>query len=594
MYEKNNDINRRVFFIGGGMFILSSFLLSRLWKLQVSEQDKYLLLSDKNRIRITPLFPKRGIFYDRNGNELVLNSSNFKLTYSSGSALPDQVLIKKISNELSLNNDQIEKINKRIFNRKLKKIEIKENLTIDEISALNFLNDDLESFLIEDNSKRSYINSKRFSHLIGYTGFINDSNSESLKTIGLSGLELKFDHILSGHLGYMKTEVNSEEKSIRILEENKAINGQDVVLTIDQDLQNAVHKIMGSNVGAATVMNIQNGEILAMCSTPSFDSNKFIDGFSYDEWNKISEDERKPFLNKAINGEYPPGSTFKIVTALAGLEDGLLNPDDKVFCNGKIKYGKRNFHCWKDKGHKEVDLRKAIKESCDVYFYDLARRLGIEKIANMALRLGFGKNFDLISDNERNGLVPTKNWIENNINNNWNLGDTLVAGIGQGYISATPLQLNVMISMIANKGFYTEPKIIKSPNSNKKNKIRPAGFNFSNLDLLRDLLDIAVNEKGSNAYSSRIELDHWRMAGKTGTSQVKEITEEERKEEIIISKIWNERDHALFVGYAPTTQPKYSVSIVIEHGGSGSQKAAPLGRDILLACQRIKTQGSKA
>ena len=594
MYEKNNDINRRVFFVGGGMIILSSFLLSRLWKLQVSEQDKYLLLSDKNRIRITPLFPKRGIFYDRNGNELVLNSSNFKLTYSSGSALPDQVLIKKISNELSLNNDEIDKINKRIDNRKLKKIEIKENLTIDEISALNFINDDLESFLIEDNSKRSYINSKSFSHLIGYTGFINDSNSESLKTIGLSGLELKFDHILSGHLGYVKTEVNSEEKSIRILEENKAINGQDVVLTIDQNLQNAVHKIMGNNVGAATVMNIQNGEILAMCSTPSFDSNKFIDGFSYDEWNKISEDERKPFLNKAINGEYPPGSTFKIVTALAGLEDGLLNPDDKVFCNGKTKYGERNFHCWKNKGHKEVDLRKAIKESCDVYFYDLARRLGIKKIANMALRLGFGKNFNLISNNERNGLVPTKNWIENNVNNNWNLGDTLVVGIGQGYISATPLQLNVMISMIANKGFYIEPKIIKSPNSNKKNKIRPAGFNFSNLDLLRDLLDIAVNEKGSNAYSSRIEADNWRMAGKTGTSQVKEITEEERKEEIIISKIWNERDHALFVGYAPTTQPKYSVSIVIEHGGSGSQKAAPLGRDILLACQKIKTQGSKA
>ena len=450
MYEKYNDINRRVFFVGGGMIILSSFLLSRLWKLQVSEQDKYLLLSDKNRIRITPLFPKRGIFYDRNGNELALNSSNFKLTYSSGSALPDQVLIKKISNELSLNNDQIEMINKRIFNKKLKKIEIKENLTIDEISALNFLNDDLESFLIEDNSKRSYINSKSFSHLIGYTGFINDSNSESLKTIGLSGLELKFDHILSGHLGYVKTEVNSEEKSIRVLEENKAINGQDVVLTIDQDLQNAVHKIMGNNAGAATVMNIQNGEILAMCSTPSFDSYKFIDGFSYDEWNKISEDERKPFLNKAINGEYPPGSTFKIVTALAGLEDGLLNPDDKVFCNGKTKYGKRNFHFWKDKGHEEVDLRKAIKESCDVYFYDLARRLGIEKIANMALRLGFGRNFDLISDKERNGLVPTKKWIENNINNNWNLGDTLVAGIGQGYISATPLQLNVMISMIAN------------------------------------------------------------------------------------------------------------------------------------------------
>ena len=594
MYEKNNDINRRVFFIGGGMLILSSFLFSRLWNLQVTDRDKYLLLSDKNRIRITPLFPKRGIFYDRNGNELALNSTNFKLSYQSGISLTDQSIIEKIGKELRLNNDQVNNISKKILNNDFSKIEIKENLTLDEIYALNSLNMDLDSFLIEDNSKRSYLDSKSFAHLIGYTGLKDNPKSKNTKPIGLSGLELKFDHILAGHLGHVKTEVDSEEKGVRILEENKAINGQDIVLTIDRDLQNNVHKIMRNNVGAATVMNVQNGEILAMCSTPSFDSNKFIDGFSYKEWDEISKNERKPFLNKAINGEYPPGSTFKIVTALAGLEEGILDPEDTVLCEGKTKYGRRNFHCWRDKGHKEVNLRKAIKESCDVYFYNLARRLGIEKITNMALRLGFGKNFNLISNSERDGLIPTKKWIKDNLSNGWSLGDTLVAGIGQGYISATPIQLNVMISMIANKGFYVEPKIIKSPNLNQKNRTRPAGFNFANLDLLRDLLDIAVNEKGSNAYSSRIEVNNWRMAGKTGTSQVKEITEEDREKEVIIAKNWKERDHALFVGYAPTKKPKYSVSVVIEHGGSGSQKAAPIGRDILLACQNIKTYGFKA
>ena len=593
MYEKNNDINRRIFFIGGGMLILSSILLTRLWKLQVSDQEKYKLLSDQNRIRITPIFPKRGVFYDRNGIQLALNSSNFKLSFSGGSSFTDTEFITKIGKKLNLDNNQINKLNNKLASARYHKVEIKKNLTIDEISNLNFLNKDIEKFIIEDELKRSYIDSHSFAHLIGYTGSIVDKNSNNEKTTGLSGLELKFDHILSGHLGYLKTEVNSQEKSIRIIDENRAINGQDIVLTIDKNLQNEVYNIMSDKIGAASVMNIQNGEILAMCSTPSFDSNKFINGFSHEEWKKVSHNERNPFLNKALNGEYPPGSTFKIVTTLAGLEEKILKPDEKIFCSGKTKYGKRNFHCWKDKGHKQVDLEKAIKESCDVYFYNLAKKIGIEKISNMAMRLGLGKNYNLVSDKEKNGLIPTKVWIAKNLKNQWRLGDTLVAGIGQGYVATTPIQLNLMISMIANKGFYLEPKLIKSPINNQKNKIKPAGFNFSNLDLIRSLLDKAVNEKGSNAYSSRIDIDDWRMAGKTGTSQVVEITEEERKKEIIVSKNWKERDHALFVGYAPTNKPKYSVSVVIEHGGSGSQIAAPIGRDILLACRKIDPNGSR-
>jgi len=589
MYEKNNDINRRVFFVGGGMVLLSSFLLSRLWSLQINQNNKFSLLSDKNRIRLVPVNPKRGNFFDRNGQPLAINTSNFKLIFNPNKSLLNEELIQKISQHISLNSNELKRINKSLRKNSNGKINIKDNLTIEEIYLLNNLDVDFQHFQVEDDSKRSYLDSTSFSHVIGYIGEVNNKNSNRTVISGVVGLEARYNDILSGHLGHIKTEVNSSEKNVRVLEKNQAIDGQDIILTIDKNLQKDVFSIMGKNTGAATVMNVQNGELLALCSTPSFDNNKFIDGFSIKEWDELSNNEKNPFLNKAINGEYPPGSTFKIVTALAGLEEGLLNPNDKIFCEGKTTYGDRDFHCWKDKGHKEVDLRKAIKESCDIYFYSLASKLGVKKISKMAFRLGLGKNYNLISNNERKGLLPTREWIKNNLNNKWNLGDTLVAGIGQGYISATPIQLNVMIAMIANKGFYIEPSIIKSPKIKEKRRLtKPAGFNFDNVDLMRNLLDIAVNESGSNAYSSRIIKNDWRMAGKTGTSQVKEITAEERNQEVIISKNWEERDHALFVGYAPTKKPKYAVSIVIEHGGSGSQKAAPLGRDILLACQNIK------
>jgi len=589
MYEKNNDINRRVFFVGGGMVLLSSFLFSRLWSLQINQNDKFTLLSDKNRIRLVPVNPKRGNFYDRNGQPLAINTSNFKLTFNPDESLVNEELVQKISQHISLSSNELKRINKSLRKKSNNKINIKDNLTIEEIFLLNNLDSDFEYFQVENDSKRSYLDSKFFSHVLGYIGEVDSKNSSRTSISGVVGLEARYNDILSGHLGHIKTEVNSSEKDVRILEKNQAIDGQDIILTIDKDLQKDVFSIMGNNTGAATVMDVQNGELLALCSTPSFDNNKFIDGFSVQEWDELSNNEKKPFLNKAINGEYPPGSTFKIVTALAGLEEGLLNPSDIIFCEGKTAYGDRDFHCWKNKGHKEVDLRKAIKESCDVYFYNLATKLGVEKISKMAFRLGLGKNYNLISNNERKGLLPTREWIKDNLNNKWNLGDTLVAGIGQGYISATPIQLNVMVAMIANKGFYVEPSIIKFPKIKEKRRLtKPAGFNFDNVDLIRNLLDIAVNESGSNAYSSRIMKDDWRMAGKTGTSQVKEITAEERNQEVIISKNWEERDHALFVGYAPTKKPKYAVSVVIEHGGSGSQKAAPLGRDILLACRNIK------
>jgi len=589
MYEKNNGINRRVFFVGGGMVLLSSLLLSRLWNLQIEQKDKFILLSDKNRVRLTPVFPERGNFLDRNGKELAINSSNFKLSFVPGDLLSEKQLIEKISSHINLDFIQLKKIERSLKENNLGSIDIKDNLTIDEIYSINNLTDDKDLFLIENDFKRSYLAPESFAHLIGYTG---ESDKGEINTKGLTGLEKKYDDILSGHLGYIKTEVNSLEKNVRVLDKRQAIDGQDIVLTIDKDLQNKVYSIMGKNSGAASVMNVKNGEILALCSTPSFDNNKFISGFTVEEWENLSRNEMNPFVNKVVNGEYPPGSTFKIVTALAGLEDGTLDIKNTVFCEGKTKYGNRDFHCWRDKGHKEVNLTKAVKESCDVYFYDLAKKLGIEKITNMAFRLGLGRNFNLINEVERKGLLPTADWRRDKLNNRWNLGDTLVAGIGQGYIAATPLQLNVMISMIANKGFYIEPNIVRSPKIKKeRNLVRPAGFDFTNVDIIRELLDIAVNEKGGNAYRSRIMDKDWKMAGKTGTSQVKEITKEEREETVVIAKKRKDRDHALFVGYAPTKKPKYAVSVIIEHGGSGSQKAAPIGRDILLACKKVKTSG---
>ena len=589
----NNGISRRIFIVGGGMFVLSATVLGQLWNLQVRQGGKYTLLSDKNRIRLTPIQPQRGRFLDRNGFPVAINSSNFKLSYFSENGKDSSKALEKLSKHINLNSKHIDKI--KIDIKKTKNgnhIFVKDNLTIEEINILEKINEK-EGFVIKNVNKRSYIEQEKFAHIIGYVRKKRASDHiNSMSISGVTGLEYRYDNILRGQMGFVKTEVNAVGDSVKILDKNESISGQDIILTIDRNLQEKVYTMMKGKPGAACVLDIRNGDIMALCSSPSFDPNDFVSGFSEKEWRILNNNIHKPFLNKAINGEYPPGSTFKMMVALAGLESGLLDPKKKIICEGKTDFGDRTFHCWRDKGHKEVDLRKAIKISCDTYFYKLAARLGIDRIALMAYRFGLGKNYNLISERESKGLIPDRRWRKNNLyNSRWGIGDTIVAGIGQGYVTATPLQLAVMIGSIANKGFNISPNLISSPVTKKNNHSKPLGLSFSNIDMIRNFLDIAVNERGSNGYKSRINDQDWLMGGKTGTSQVKEILEEERLGEVVTSDKWEFRDHALFVGYAPTKKPRFAVSVILEHGGSGSQNAAPVGRDILLACRNLKDSG---
>tara|TARA_B100001105_G_scaffold243958_1_gene225315 strand:- start:687 stop:2489 length:1803 start_codon:yes stop_codon:yes gene_type:complete len=589
----NNGISRRIFIVGGGMFVLSATVLGQLWNLQVRQGGKYKLLSDKNRIRLTPIQPQRGRFLDRNGLPIAINSSNFKLSYFSENGKDGSRALEKLSKHINLNSKHIEKIKIDIKKTKNgKPIFVKDNLTIEEINILEKINEK-EGFVIKNINKRSYIEQERFAHIVGYVRKKRTSdhiNSTSIS--GVTGLEYRYDNILRGQMGFVKTEVNAVGDSVKILDKNESISGQDITLTIDRNLQENVYTMMKGKPGAACVLDIRNGDIMALCSSPSFDPNDFVNGFSEKKWRILNNNIHKPFLNKAINGEYPPGSTFKMMVALAGLESGLLDPKKKIICEGKTDFGDRTFHCWRDKGHKEVDLRKAIKVSCDTYFYKLAARLGIDRIALMAYRFGLGKNYNLISERESKGLIPDRRWRKNNLyNSRWGIGDTVVAGIGQGFVTATPLQLAVMIGSIANKGFNISPNLISSPAAKKNNHSKPLGLSFSNIDMIRNFLDIAVNERGSNGYKSRISDQDWLMGGKTGTSQVKEISEEERLGEVVTADKWEFRDHALFVGYAPTKKPRFAVSVILEHGGSGSRNAAPIGRDILLACRNLEGSG---
>ena len=589
----NNGISRRIFIVGGGMFVLSAAVLGQLWNLQVRQGGKYTLLSDKNRIRLTPIQPQRGRFLDRNGSPIAINSSNFKLSYFSENGKDSSKALKKLSKHINLNSKDIEKI--KIDIKKTKNgnpIFVKDNLTIEEINILENINEK-EGFVIKNVNKRSYIEQEKFAHIVGYVRKKRASDhTNSISTSGVAGLEYRYDNILRGQMGFVKTEVNAAGDSVKILDKNESISGQDIVLTIDRNLQEKVYTMMKGKPGAACVLDIRNGDIMALCSSPSFDPNDFVNGFSEKEWRILNNNIHKPFLNKAINGEYPPGSTFKMMVALAGLESGLLDPKKKIICEGKTDFGDRTFHCWRDKGHKEVDLRKAIKVSCDTYFYKLAARLGIDRIALMAYRFGLGKNYNLISERESKGLIPDRRWRKTNLyNSRWGIGDTVVAGIGQGFVTATPLQLAIMIGSIANKGFNISPNLISSPVAKKNNHSKPLGLSFSNIDMIRNFLDIAVNERGSNGYKSRINDQDWLMGGKTGTSQVKEISDEERLGEVVTADKWEFRDHALFVGYAPTKKPRFAVSVILEHGGSGSQNAAPVGRDILLACRNLEDSG---
>ena len=594
-----NKVVRRVLLIGSFKLLVFSAIIGRLYKLQVVDREKYKTLSDSNRISLVFHAPSRGKIIDSLGNTIANNRKVYALIYDY-SKLDLINTIDKIKSLINLNDETVNLILNKIKSAEIidNTVILKEYLSWKELSIIYVNLPDLPGITIKTSSIREYTKGSFYAHTVGYTSYFNDKNSEInfTKNIpfflkGKNGIEKVYDSYLRGVPGREEVEVNASGKFIRRLSLVKSIPGKDVQLTINSDLQDFAHGAIGSNIGAVLVLDAKNGDILCSASSPSFDPNIFSKKLDNQSWNKIINSMNAPLINRPINGLYPPGSTFKPVVALAALKFGVISKDEKIFCNGIYTLGNRNFHCWKEVGHGNLNLEDAIAQSCDVYFYELALRLGINKIAETARLLGFGEFYDDYYGISKS-IIPDKKWKKDNFNEKWQKGETLNVGIGQGFLLSTPLELAIMTANIINKGNLIKPNIVKSISGEKvdndKLTVR-SNFKLEHLDIIKKAMYQVINSPKGTAWKSRVNDKDFNISGKTGTSQVRIISKEERESGIIKNEDlpFEKRDHALFVGFAPYNNPKYITTVILEHAGGGASNAAPMARDILVKARKI-------
>jgi len=595
--------SRRLAILGGLKIAMVATLAGRLYYLQVIEGEKYKLLSDENRINHRILFPPRGLIVDRFGIPLATNSPSYRAILVAEQTPNLQATLEAFSAIVPLSERDIARAMKeRQHTQDFKPITVKDDLNWDDVNAVELNLPDLPGISIEIDQKRVYPFGGITSHILGYVAVPNEKDIENdtdplLRQpgfrIGKNGLERQYDQPLRGSAGESQLEVNSFGRVIRELARQEGLPGGDLVTTLDVGLHQFAHQRLSSEMaGAAVVMDVYTGDLLALVSTPSYDPTAFYRGLTTDEWQELSNDIYGPLTNKAVAGQYAPGSTFKMMTALAGLRAGV-SPDDHVYCTGVTVLGSARFHCWKREGHGSQDMALGIKNSCDCYFYEIARRAGIDKIAETSRMFGLGSAEGLDLPGEKAGLIPDSSWKKAVMGDIWHPGETLVAGIGQGFITATPLQLCVMTARIANGGYAVKPRLVRRISDGSQNdEGNPVFPNIevpeNYLKILRNGMDLVTNGDRGTAYRSRIDIPGMEMAGKTGTSQVRRITMAERARGVIKNQDlpWNQRDNALFIAFAPVHAPRYACSVVVEHGGGGSAVAAPIARDILIECQR--------
>jgi len=604
--RKTDIINRRMFIIGAAKIIILTGIIVRLFSLQVNENKKYLTLSDKNRIREWKLPPVRGEIVDYFGNIIAGNLKVYQLHI-----IPEQVenfnyLLSRLKTLLNLSDKKIEKIIK--LKNQLKPWEsiiVSENLSWNDFLKINNYLYDLVGVKPVMTISRNYPFREVYTHILGYVSQPNEEEilaNETVKErfvpgikIGKLGLEKTLENYLIGTNAIQRYEVNAYGKRINQLEHQKGKQGLRVRLTVDTEVQKACGKLLNDRAGSISVMDIYTGDIIAMYSSPSYDPNKFLFGISNDDWTLIRNNPLKPLVNKTLAGLYSPGSTIKPIVALSALENKIVSPSFKVKCTGKIELYGQTFHCWKEKGHGVVSLKNAMKQSCDTYFYEVARLLGVDRLNITAEKFGLGKKvLGDYFDFEKSGLFPNTKWKKNNLGKGWVLGETLITGIGQGYTQTTPLQLCLMTAQIANGGYSLKPRIIvdNNPISNEeaKSKLKEETLHSEQKKLFKDSKNIKIvqeamfsstNELYGTSYKSRIDDPKYQFAGKTGTAQVKRISMRERELDLKIEQIpYKDRDHALFVAYGPYINPRYALSIIVEHGGSGSRTAAPIAKDL--------------
>ena len=611
---KSKLISRRMFVLTAAKTIVFCGIFGRLVSLQINEATKYKTLSDKNRFREWKLAPQRGIIRDYFDKEIASNEKVYQLHITPENSPNLETLFFRLKTILNLSDRRIFYLKRKIAKQKpWEPIIVSDNLTWSEFSRINLFLHELPGVEPIVSVARQYPDQST-AHLVGYVSQVSQKDLQKKQylkdmsvgiAVGKTGLENKLDKDIIGKVGFQRYEVNAFGKRIKQIQIDPGESGKNYRTTLDLEVQKYTSEVLEDKAASVCVMDIYNGDIITMASSPSYDPNSFVHGIDKKYWNELISNEKKPLNNKAIAGLYPPGSTIKIIVALSALENGIWNPKKYLNCSGVTELYGEKFHCWKKKGHGPMNMRSAIQRSCDVYFYEVARLLGVDRLSETAKKFGLGKKVLDGFIEERAGVVPSTAWKRKFIGKNWYLGETLHSGIGQGYFQSTPLQLCLMTAQIANGGFEIKPRVLTNEKKNNlreyikyKNEnpneplpidmlvsnfdLKPLFRNQENINFVKDAMFAATNEAGGTSFRSRYNDQKFMFAGKTGSSQIKRFTELQRELEIKQKDIdYKDRDHALFVAFAPYSDPKYAISVVVEHGGTGSGSAAPIAKKVI-------------
>jgi len=568
--------------------------LFKLYQVQIAEYEYYAIKSESNRIRIRPVQALRGNIYDRDGQILAKNVSTFDLIIKKEKIINRDEFLKSVNTVLPKDKIDLASITEQLRNRKAKEVVLISDINLDEYSIISVDKHLLPEMELSPKAKRQYLYPFSTSHILGYLGKLSDADiysdvvkiQEGMTEIGKLGVERFYQNILSGEFGYEKLETDALGEIIRTIETKDPRRGDDIYLTIDIDLQNYIYGLMENKEGSVIVMNPNNGEVLALVSAPGYDINLFTKSISSTDYNKLLKNPRKPLINRAINGQYPPGSTLKPFVGLIALEEGIVDSNKFVSCSGAylLNNHKRPFKCWKKEGHGSTDLSYALTQSCDVFFYRIAELTGIDLISDKIYKYGFGQKTYIDLYNESKGLVPDRDWKYKIKQQPWFPGETLNVGIGQGYFLATPLQLTLATSSLATAGKTFTPHLLKQVRDSKTDKIDMYDYqnnkfitsypNLDYLDIVHHAMWRVTNERGVGTASQMKKIKNIEIAGKTGTAQVYSLD----KGKTDIKEL---QDHALFISYAPFEDPEIVVTVIVEHGGGGSSVAAPIARDVI-------------
>jgi len=586
------ESKRRIMFLSfvvGGVFFL---LLLRLWHLQILNTEDYRAMSENNRLRFVPVAASRGAILDRTGNVLVSNRPSFSLAVVPQEVTDKDALLDRLSSLLGLDRAEMSERWSKVKGRaKYYPIVLASNISRDQVEIVEENRLRLPGVEIEMKPVREYANGTLASHLLGYIGEVSEDELTRPEFeeynpgdyIGKNGIERGLEKELHGNDGGRQLEVDARGRVLRTISETYPTVGNSVVLTIDAAVQKQAERAFGDQAGAAVAMDVNSGEVLAFVSNPGFDPALFSGKLPAAKWKDYLEDKRHPLENKALTGQYPPGSTFKIVTALAGLEDNKINDSSTVNCTGSYDLGTSTFKCWNKHGHGTTNLKKSLRESCDVYFYQLGERLGVDLIAATARKFLLGAPMGIGLNNEKSGLIPTSEWKQKRFGKRWFRGETLPVAIGQGYVLMTPIQLASMIATVANEGTIYRPHLVKrivDTDGKPLREVKPeimgrTGISPEKFRLVKQGLLAVVNEPGGTGAMAR--LYDVRVAGKTGTSQVVKMRDSKA------GTPYQYRDHALFVAFAPYEKPEIAVAVVVEHGEHGGSAAAPIAARIMRA-----------